>query len=223
MKPKCIHLFRSPELTGPDGESVELSDALEKRLRKGALQVGPSGESIFENLQPELRRGLLQAVLQIRGKAVEYGVILSPEGRILHKKRGSKNRVPIESHWLEGNVFIHNHPEDGPLGYDDIEAIFRSNVASVWAVTSEWLYGIFPGSKGYGSSALADFRLHYEHLSRATFAVIRDLCIHDQSLMEILPQHRHGHAVLLELAAAGFVRYCRVSHATARKEGRLRL
>jgi hypothetical protein len=59
---------------------------------------------------------------------------------------------------------------------------------------------------------MADLKMQRAFLMNAAFAVVSDLFRNDASISEDSLETRHLHAVLCELAEAGFIRYCRVRY-----------
>lgn len=209
-----MHKFGSPELTGHDGESIEVSVGLAGKLRKHATDEAQIGCDYFLELGTSLAAAIQKAGAQIAREPIEWAIILSASGEVLKKKRGKRGHVRVESEWLAGTILVHNHPDETPLSIDDVEALFSTDLVSVWAIGGKWLYGAEIGAKGRSPSALSNFRMACGHLSEAAFAVISDLFRHEGAIGEEFLEIAHQHAVLSELAADGFIRYCRVRYAT---------
>jgi hypothetical protein len=213
VKRKPTFNFGSPELTDHDGTPIDVPDLLAERLSQ---HIGRSRQdcSLFDELNPILAQAIRSAAAKIAVEPLENAIVLSPDGAVVSKSLGNRNRVGIDSRLIKNTAFVHNHPEGTPLSDSDIQALFETEVSSVWAVGGEWIYGASLGSKGSGPTVLGDLKVAYGYLSKATFAIISDRFRHgtgiDESTLEII----HQHVVLSELAVAGFIRYCRFKYGT---------
>jgi hypothetical protein len=208
----AIHHFKAPVLSGPDGEPLEIPDALAQRLRKSALDQNPCSEEWVAGLPAGFTETLFHFARDIAKKPVEYGVLISDQGKLLLKKQGSASSVGIERDLLHMSNFLHNHPGGTPPSQEDIEALFVANPSSVWVVGGDWLYGVKAGPGGSTCHTLGHVMLSYSYVSRAAFAVIHDLFLHDLSIEASSLEARHLHAVLSELAENGLLQYCRVRY-----------
>ena len=212
VETKPPYSFKAPELTGYDGKPVEIPDALAERLRRHATDEGPIGETFFNEIGFSLSKSLIACSLRLEAEMVEKAIVLSNDGKQEVEKSGNRDRVSVEARLLNDAHLIHNHPEGTPLSDSDIQALYETQLSSVWAVGNKWLYGAEIGPKGLSASSLADFTMTRTFLTQAAFAVVSDLFRNDASISEDSLETRHLHAVLCELAEAGFIRYCRVRY-----------
>ena len=212
VPPEPFHEFGAPELTGPDGTPTEVPDLLAGNLRRDATDPDPLGQALFDGLDPDLAVAILAAARKIAAEPVEHAIVLSGKGAVLRRKTGKRDSVSIESGNLAGAHFVHNHPEGTPLSDADLMALYETDLASVWAVGGSWLYGAMIGRRGKSRSTAADLKMTHGTLSRAAFAVVSDLFRYDPAITAESLECRHSHAVLSELAAAGFIRYCRLRY-----------
>lgn len=212
MNSNDLHTFTSPELTGHDGNPVEVAEVLAARLRRHALDEAPMADSFLSQLNPLLSKALVTWALKLSGEPVEKAIVLSTDGQEFRRRLGKSNQVAVEVDLLREAHLIHNHPQGTPLSDSDVLALFDTELASVWAVGGRWLYGAEIGRRGKDGSSGANFRVAWNHFSEAAFAVLSDLSRHNPGIERVSLETRHLHAVLSELAEAGFIRYCRVSY-----------
>lgn len=222
VKSSDSHSFGSPELTGHDGNPVVVADDLAKRLRRHAMDDAPSIGSLLRQLHPQLREALASWSVKLAAEPVEKAIVLSADGQEIGMRKGNRSRVGVEADLLEDAHLIHNHPQGTPLSDSDLQALFDTELSSVWAVGGTWLYGASIGRKGKDRSVGASFKVAWSHLSEATFAVLSDLSRHDPGIEPGSLETRHLHAVLSELAGAGFIQYCRVGCGTRPENRHLR-
>lgn len=71
-------------------------------------------------------------------KNIEYGVIISPEGRLLQENSGDEKSCKFDSRKVVPNaILIHGHPEDLPLSSGDIAGLLATDAKVEEAVTKE--------------------------------------------------------------------------------------
>jgi len=209
-------LFRQPELHGPDGEPIEIPELLAKRIRQGVCSVDRPANISLPGVSGDLLDILMKTAGAIAGERVEVAVVFSPQGKRVYRASGSAERVEVPSRLLAGALMIHNHPEHSPLSLEDLDALFSSRLASVWAVGGPWLYGATVGNQGASKSARAQQKFRAAYLARAVYAVLSDMA----RRKELRPGQRrsletiHQHVVLCELAGDGLIHYIRLKHAT---------
>lgn len=208
----AIHHFKAPVLSGPDGESLEIPDALAQRLRRSALDQNPCGEEMVAAFPRDFTDALFQFAREIAKEPVEHGVVISDQGKPLLRKRGSTNSVGVDRSLLHKSNLLHNHPGETPPSQEDVEALFVANPSSVWVVGGAWLYGVKAGFVGGKRPSTGHVMLSYGSVSQAAFAVIHDLFLHDSSIEATSLETRHLHAVLSELAESGLLQYCRIRY-----------
>lgn len=207
-----IHQFKAPSLSGPDGNPLEIPDLLALRLRRSALDPNPCDEELLAEFPREFVAALFRFAREIARKPVEHALVISDQGQLLLRKRGSVNSVGVEKGVLNNSNLLHNHPGETPPSQEDIEALFVANLSSVWVVAGAWLYGVKAGPKGDSRASLGHLMLSYDYVSQAAFAVIHDLFLHDSTIDFVSLETRHLHAVLSELAESGFLHYCRIRY-----------
>ena len=207
-----IHQFKAPVLSGPDGNPLEIPDSLALRLRRSALDPDPCGEELVEALPHGFTEALFHFAREIAKEPVEHGLVISDQGKLLLRIRGSATCVGIEKGFLRESNLLHNHPAGTPPSREDIEALFEANPSSVWVVGGPWLYGVKGGPEASKRPSLGQLRLFHDYFSQAAFAVIHDLFLHDSTMEFASLEMRHLHAVLSELAEHGFLQYCRVPY-----------
>lgn len=207
--------FHQPELTGPDGEPVEIPKALSRRLRQEILSPSRRNLSLLPGLSASLFQAIQEVAHGIARKPVEHAVVLSPEGLVLSTTVGTATNVRVPTGSLHGAHLVHNHPLELPLGTEDLEALFVTGLVSVWAVGGPWLHGACLGETDAGHSRFADLKFRSSYLSGAVFAVLSDM----DRRMELKNTRSgdleaiHQHLLLCELAAEGFIHYHRHRYA----------
>ncbi len=78
-------------------------------------------------------------------KPMETGIIYDSTGKELLKKQGTVSAVRFtreEARLLEGNIFSHNHPSNGPLSDADLYGLWKNKAAEIRAVTSHGIFSI---------------------------------------------------------------------------------
>lgn len=207
--------FHQPELTGPSGEPIQVPDELSARVREAVLCAEESNPAMFLGLSEGLQRSLLREALRTAGLANEEGTVIAKDGTIQHRQRGGAESVAIHARFLRGMVFLHNHPQGLPLSIEDVEALFSTEVAQVWAVGGGWLYGAAAGPGASGFRARSHLRHRASCLRNQVYAVIADV-IKRGILDPAAGEAGHLHAVLSELAREGLIDYTRIRHGFGR-------
>lgn len=78
-------------------------------------------------------------------KPLETGIIYDSTGKELLRKQGSVGEVRFtreEANLLEGNIFSHNHPSNGPLSDADLYGLWKNRASEIRAVTSHGVFSI---------------------------------------------------------------------------------